>query len=177
MVKPKEESKIELLTSKTKRKKYIIFAWKWFLFSTVCVPLLGLLMFWMLPKNLYYGNILGGILGLAISQGFIGFWIVGGYVLYCYGRSGTQTLNVFDDVFVFSYYSGSSSNCTTDTYYINNVNSYTIKKRSITIKGEFKRIQSGSNSSQKVAHWLTIPRTFENEEVLIDFFDKHIVQK
>ena len=176
MVKPNKESKIELLTSKTKRKKYIIFAWKWFLFSTVCVPLLGLLMFWVLPKNLYYGNILGGILGLAISQGFIGFWIVGGYVLYCYGRSGTQTLNVFDDVFVFSYYSGSGDNCTTDTYYIKNVNSYTLKKRSITIKGNFKRIQSGSNSSQKVAHWITIPRTFENEEILIDFFDKHTVQ-
>ena len=102
---------------------------------------------------------------------------MGGYVLYCYGRSGTQTLNVFDDVFVFSYYSGSGDNCTTDTYYIKNVASYTIKKRSITIKGQFKRKQSGANSSRKVAHWITIPRTFENEEVLIDFFDKHIVQK
>jgi len=177
VVKPKEEPKIELLTSKSERKKYIIFAWKWFLFSTVCVPLIGLMMFWVLPKNLYYGNLIGGILGVAIMQGFIGFWIVGGYVLYCYGRSGTQTLNVFEDVFVFSYYSGSSDNCTTDTYYIKNVDSYTLKKRSITIKGNFKRVQSGSNSSQKVAHCVTIPRTFENEEILIDFFDKHIVQK
>ena len=73
MVKPNEESKIELLTSKTKRKKYIMSAWKWFLFSTVCVPLLGLMMFWVLPKNLYYGNVIGGILGVAIMQGFIGF--------------------------------------------------------------------------------------------------------
>jgi len=172
-----QEPKNELLTSKTNRKKYIMGAWKWFLFIIVCVPLIALMMLWMLPKNLYYGNIIGGILGGALAQPVITFWVLGGYVLYCYGRSGTQTLNVFDDVFVFSYYSGSSSNCTTDTYYINNVNSYAIKKRSITIKGNFKRIQSGSNSSQKVAHWITIPRTFENEEVLIDFFDKHIVQK
>ena len=114
---------------------------------------------------------------MACMLGFMSFWILGGYVLYCYGRSGTQTLNIFDDVFVFSYYSGSSSNCTTDTYYINNVNSYTIKRRSITIKGEFKRKQSGMNRSQKVAYWITIPRTFDNEEVLIDFFDKHMVQK
>ena len=174
-MKLKEESKIELLTSKIKRKKYIISAWKWFLFSTVCVPLIGLMMFRVLPKNLYYGNVIGGILGLALTQGFVGFWIIGGYVLYCYGRSGTQSLNVFDDVFVFSYYSGSSDNCTTDTYYIKNVDSYIIKKRSITIKGQFKRKQSGRNSSQRIAHWITIPRTFENEEVLIDFFDKHIL--
>jgi len=176
-MKLKDESKIELLTSKIKRKKYIIFAWKLFLGIVVCLPLMTLMMFWMLPKNLYYGNVLGAILGLACTQAVLDFWILGGYLLYCYGRSGTQTLNVYEDVFVFSYYSGSGGNCTTDTYYIKDVAAYTIKKRSITIKGTFKRKQSGQNSSQRIAHWITIPRTFEKEEILIDFFDKHKVQK
>ena len=169
---------MELLMSKEKRQVYKKMPWILFLLTVVILPAIAWpLSFRLTPEAQTYPLIVKILMTAVILVPIViqipSLCICGGYLLYCYGRSGTQTLNVYDDVFVFSYYSGSGDNCTTDTYYIKSVNSYTLKKRSITIKGNFKRIQSGSNSSQKVAHWITIPRTFENEEVLIDFFDKH----
>ena len=169
---------MELLMSKKKRQTYKKMPWILFLLTVVILPAISWpLLLGLTPEVQTYPFIVKILMVtfiiVPVAIQIPSLCICGGYLLYCYGRSGTQTLKVYDDVFVFSYYSGSSDNCTTDTYYIKNVASYTIKKRSITIKGKFKRKQSGANSSQKVAHWITIPRTFENEDVLIDFFDKH----
>ena len=169
---------MELLMSKKKRQTYKKMPWILFLLTVVILPAISWpLLLGLTPEVQTYPFIVKILMVtfiiVPVAIQIPSLCICGGYLLYCYGRSGTQMLNVYDDVFVFSYYSGSGDNCTTDTYYIKNVASYTIKKRSITIKGKFKRKQSGANSSQKVAHWITIPRTFENEDVLIDFFDKH----
>ena len=166
--------------SKKKRQTYKKMPWILFLLTVVILPAIAWpLSFRLTPEAQTYPLIVKILMTIFILAPIViqipSLCICGGYLLYCYGRSETQTLNVYDDVFVFSYYSGSSDNCTTDTYYIKNVASYTIKKRSITIKGQFKRKQSGRNSSQRIAHWITIPRTFENEEVLIDFSDKHML--
>ena len=171
---------MELLVSKKKRRAYKKMPWILFLLTVVILPAIAWPLSFRLTSEaqtypLIVKILMTAVIIVPIVIQIPCICICGGYLLYCYGRSETQTLNVYDDVFVFSYYSGSSDNCTTDTYYIKNVASYTIKKRSITIKGEFKRKQSGRNSSQRIAHWITIPRTFENEEVLIDFFDKHIL--
>jgi len=169
---------MELLMSKKKRQTYKKMPWILFLLTVVILPAISWpLLLGLTPEVQTYPFIVKILMVtfiiVPVAIQIPSLCICGGYLLYCYGRSGTQMLNVYDDVFVFSYYSVSGDNCTTDTYYIKNVASYTIKKRSITIKGKFKRKQSGANSSQKVAHWITIPRTFENEDVLIDFFDKH----
>jgi len=169
---------MELLMSKEKRRAYKKMPWILFLLTVVILPAIAWpLSLRLTPEAQTYPLIVKILMTIFILAPIViqipCLCVCGGYLLYCYGRSGTQTLNVYEDVFVFSYYSGGSDNCTTDTYYIKNVANYIIKKRSITIKGKFKRKQSGVYNGQKVAHWITIPRTFENEEVLIDFFDKH----
>lgn len=98
--------------------------------------------------------------------------IVGGYYLYCASRSGVQTLNLFDDELIYSFYSGSGDNRTTNTYHIKAIKSFTFTDRTLTIKGKIKIKESGEFTGSKEVHRVTIPRTFDNEELVFDFFKR-----
>lgn len=159
--------------SRIKRKRYMLFARMMFLLFVVVVPLCAWFLIQTLPLDYYYGNFFGFILGLLVISFIPALVVAGGYWLYCSGRSLTNSLSLFDDALLYSYYSGSLGNRTTSIIEVKKFSSYALKKRNFIIEGMFLRDDEGVLKGNKVVKKIKIPRVFEDEEKIIAFLDTH----
>ena len=165
---------MELVTLKEKRKKYIRPGWIIFITLVIVMPFLSIALMNVLPKEIYYGRFLGLILGLMIAQAMLSLFIAGGFLLFCYGRSGTQRLTLFDDELVYFYYSGSGPNREEYTLYIKDVERYTMTNRTLTVYGNIKKVTVDAyGKSEKMVKKIAMARVFDKEDKVIEFLDSH----
>ncbi|MFA9397770.1 MAG: hypothetical protein ACERKV_05830 [Clostridiaceae bacterium] len=170
---------MEMVKSKIKRKEYIKPAWIYFLLAVLVIPMIIFIIVWNVPTTENLSKTIQNIV-IFISVGAFtmeipNLCIFGGYLGFCYGITGTSKITLFDDVMVYSKYSGSMGNRETITYYIKKTDSVVLTKRTMKIKGGFeKKITGGTTNSEikKRAKVVNIPRVFEDEEKILAFLKK-----
>lgn len=165
---------MELKTIKSKRKAYIRRGWILFIAFPFGLPALGIILTVLLPKEAYDGTFLGIILSSFIASFMITFWVFGGFLIGCYGRSGAQNLMLYGDELVYSIYTGSFDNRETNIFRVKKIKEYTVTSRNIFIKGDFEKTNvSRFGELGGEAHKIKLARVFDNEDKLIAFLDSH----
>ena len=165
---------MELVTLKEKRKKYIRPGWIIFITLVIIMPVLAFLLAKILPKEMYWNTFLRYIMAFMFMQSIPSLCIAGGFLLFCYGRSGTQRLTLFDDELVYFYYSGSGPNREEYTLYIKDVERYTMTNRTLTVYGDIKKVTVDAyGKGEKMVRKIAMARVFDKEDKVIEFLDSH----
>ena len=171
-----ETSGYDFSVDEGKRKQYLKNPKLIFVFFTFVIPILSLILIFILPQNLYYGNLLGIILGVGITSSILSLIITGLYLANSSGISKTQNIIYKDGKLIYEIYSGSIDFRTYRVSMIESISNYEISNRSITIYGDINDLYMDSNRkiiNQKSSNHLSIVRVTKNEELLIEIIKKY----
>lgn len=167
-----KEGKITLFETDIARKKeYMKMPKIIFITTTFIIPLISLVLMFALPRSIYYGNILGFLIGLGIFLFLPGLIIAGGYCLSCSGASSTQQVVYQDGKLIYKTYTGSLDQRVYKTYTVETIEHYEVTKRNIKIYGEIKGKEKINNSTYDMIlpiKKLNIVRICQNEDELLE---------
>lgn len=160
-----------------KRKRLLRPMFWTFMFSSFGIPLISLLLLFCLPKDFYYGNLFGYLLGLGV------FWFLPSLIffgLYYMDLSGTSSLQrivlypdhleSYGEILDLDEYSPSIK------YRIKmeNVSSFTVTRYKIKIKGNFS--YEDSKGKKKEKHHFSIVRSIREEDQILSLLDLMVLQ-
>ncbi len=144
---------------KEARKRYLHLPKTVFFLTVIILPAFGWLTLLLFPE--ISGTVFAIILGCFAAMPFIALPVAGGYLGYACGRSKTQRLRIRPDGYVSYFYrSGGDEEPDNKFYIMREVYSVKVTGRVIRVRFESRLFP------------LHIPRTFQNDELIIAQLEK-----
>jgi len=159
---------MELKTSSEKIKKYLRYKLRLFLLFGVCMPAIC----WLTPTII--GNVVASEFLYRLRSSILVLWVpilvfLIGNLLFSIEATGSQRLHLFPETIIYSYAFQAVMRRVHKVVAIKNIQSYSLTKTTLVIKGMVEPEGQGNSGKVKT---IKIPRIFEEEQPLIEYFNK-----